>query len=117
MLQPNLSCGYFIKLFLDKRYALPYRTLDVVLAHLFPCYPACFSFAPFAAPTKIFVTKSLTAAMSLMRMLSDRPDEPLRAGLWWCHVVPVTAALWQSEPLGPSNPVCSLAPAFFFLIS
>src|SRR6266498_5773329 len=28
-----LCCSYFIKLFLDKKYALPYRALDAVLAH------------------------------------------------------------------------------------
>lgn len=26
-------CSYFIKLFLDKKYAMPYRVLDAVVAH------------------------------------------------------------------------------------
>lgn len=29
----HLSCSYFIKLFLDKKYALPYRVVDAVFAH------------------------------------------------------------------------------------
>ena len=37
---------------------------------------------------------------------SDGPDGPLRGSLM---VASITTALWQSEPLGPSNLVCSLA--------
>jgi hypothetical protein len=38
--------------------------------------------------------------MSLMRMLRDGPDVSLRGSPM---VSPITAALWQSDPLGPRD--------------
>lgn len=50
-----------------------------------------------------------STAMSLIRMLSDGPDVSLRGSPM---VSPMTAALWGSDPFGPSVLACSEAPAY-----
>lgn len=49
-----------------------------------------------------------STAMSLIRILREGPDVSFRGSPM---VSPITAALWGSEPLGPSVLACSDAPA------
>lgn len=46
--------------------------------------------------------------MSLIRMLSEGPEVSLSGSP---IVSPITAALWASDPLGPSALACSETPA------
>ena len=83
--------SYFIKLLIEKKYALPYRVLDALVAHFMKFYDES------RVMPVIWHQSLLAFAQRLVPLLDISPENDLVNISFWLHIVNLASVAWLNN--------------------